>query len=262
VAKPPEQNSPDKAPEKDPAKPDASTDAFVREVDDAVRQDSASRFFARYGKATIAIVVAGLLGYGGWLYYSASQTEVKGAQGSSLIEMLDSADANNAGAANTAADKLLKDATPTYKAATLMAKGNIALATDPKKAIGFFAQVAADANAPADLRSLALLRQTMAEMDSLKPDVVLTRMKPLMGKGTTWSATATELSAIASMKLGKNAEAQALYSSIANSKDAPESLKSRASQMASMLSGAASTEKSVPISNSAIPAQTAKETSK
>jgi hypothetical protein len=246
--------------DKDPKKPDASQEAFVREVDDAVRQDVASNFLSRYGKATVGVVIAGLLGYAGWLWYSNNQAETAGALGGELMTALDSADANNAAAANSGAAKLARSGNPAYRGAALLLQGNVALAKgDTKAATTAFAKLANDGSAPEDLRQLATIRQTLAELDSLKPDVVITRMQPLLARDgkaedATWGATALELTAIAKMQQGKTAEAQALYSKIANRKDAPPSLKSRASQMASMLSGAESPAAPTTAPTTAVPA--------
>ncbi len=232
VAIPPENDT--------PKKPDASQEAFVREVDDAVRQDAATRFFARFGKPLIVGAITGLFAYAGWLWYSNSQQENAGALGGQLMAALDSADANNGAAANAAAAKLARVDNPAYRGAAMLMQGNIALGNgDVKSANAAFAKLAQDAKAPNDLRQLAIIRQTLAEMDSIKPEIVVTRMQPLLSGDGPWVPAAMELTAIAKMNLGKPADAQALFSKIANRKDVPPSLKSRASQMASSLSGGA-----------------------
>ena len=230
MAKPPVEDT--------PRKPDASQEAFVREVDDAVRQDAATRFFTRYGKGVVAIVVAGLIGYAGWLWYGNSQTEAAGALGGQLMAALDSADAGNGPAANATAATLASAGNPAYRGAALLVQGNVALEKgDVKAASAAFAKLALDGKAPEDLRQLAVIRQTLAEMDSIKPDVVVTRMQPIVSGDGAWVPSALELTAIARMQQGKSAEAQALFSKIANRKDTPKDMKERAAQMASMLSG-------------------------
>ena len=47
----------------------AEQDVLVREVDEAVRQDEATEFFRQYGKAIVALVIVGLLAFGGWLWW-------------------------------------------------------------------------------------------------------------------------------------------------------------------------------------------------
>ena len=55
-----------------------NSEAFMREVDEAVRQDQLLTFWERYGRALLLVVVLGLAAFGGWLYwqhYSKSQSE-------------------------------------------------------------------------------------------------------------------------------------------------------------------------------------------
>jgi hypothetical protein len=46
-----------------------SDEAFLREVDDAVRASDLSSFWTRYGRWLLAAVVAGLLAFAGWIVY-------------------------------------------------------------------------------------------------------------------------------------------------------------------------------------------------
>ena len=45
-----------------------NNEAFLREVDEQVRLDTAQRFWKRWGIALVALGVAALLGFGGWLW--------------------------------------------------------------------------------------------------------------------------------------------------------------------------------------------------
>ena len=55
--------------EKKAAREAAQQDILLREVDEAVRQDEAAQFAKRYGRAILGLVVAGLLAFGGWLFW-------------------------------------------------------------------------------------------------------------------------------------------------------------------------------------------------
>ena len=82
---------------------------------------------------------------------------------------------------------------------------------------------------------LALVRQTYAEFDSLKPQTVIDRLKPLAVKGAPWFGSAGELLAVAYLQLRRNREAGALFGEIAKDQKVPESLRQRAVQMAGVL---------------------------
>ncbi len=85
---------------------------------------------------------------------------------------------------------------------------------------------------------MALIRQTALEFDTLKPEVVIARMKPLVDAkdpASSWFPSAAELSAVAHYQLGQYKQAGELHGRIADAPDIPKSLQSRAVQMAGML---------------------------
>ena len=50
-----------------------SDEAFLREVDDAVRASDLTTFWKLYGRWLLAAVAAGLLAFGGWIIYHNQQ---------------------------------------------------------------------------------------------------------------------------------------------------------------------------------------------
>src|SRR3546814_12331015 len=80
--------------------------------------------------------------------------------------------------------------------------------------------------------------QTAFEYDTLKPEAVIARMKPMVDAkdpASSWFASAAELSATAHYQLGQFDQAGALYGRIAKLPDVTRSLQSRSVQMAGML---------------------------
>lgn len=120
-----------------------------------------------------------------------------------------------------------------------MQEANIKAQTgDLKAAAALMAKVAADTKLDQALRDLALIRQTAFEYDTLKPEAVIARMKPMVDAkdpASSWFASAAELSATAHYQLGQFDQAGALYGRIAKAPGVAKSLQSRAVQMAGML---------------------------
>jgi hypothetical protein len=113
---------------------------------------------------------------------------------------------------------------------------NIAAAEgNTKKAIADYAKVAADDSLPQPFRDMALVRQTTAEFDTLSPQAVIDRLKPLAKPGTAWFGSAGEMTAIAYMKMGKDNLAGPIFAQIAKQEDLPQTLRARAQQMAGAL---------------------------
>ncbi len=214
----------------------ATEDVLLREVDDAVRQDQYANFAKSYGKPLIAAVVLGLAGFGGYLYWESHRDAAREKQSETLIAALDQIEAGNLAAGSATLNPLLLEGDSGHKAAATMLKAGIALEQGRfADAQEHFAQIAADQTAPQALRDLAIIRGVSTAYDSLKPQDVVARLKPLAIPGKPFFGNAGELVAMAYLEQGKRAEAGALFAAIAKDEKAPDSLRSRSRQMAGLL---------------------------
>lgn len=213
--------------------------ALLQEVDEAVRKDRLDTIMQRYGRWIIGGVLAILLAFGGYLYWNHRQDVARGEQAEQLIAALDKLQTNQPRAAASELEKIAAEGTPAYRAAALMQQANIkAGAGDLKAAAALMAKIVADTEVDRSLRDLALIRQTAFEYDTLKPEAVIARMKPIVDASdpaSSWFASAAELSASAHYRLGQFDQAGALYGRIAKLPDLTRSLQSRSVQMAGML---------------------------
>lgn len=215
--------------------PTDANKVFVREVDDAVRDDQLRSFWDKYGKLLLVAILVGLIGYGGYLFYNHNKAQKAGAMSEIFVQALDETKAGNAAAAKTLAS-VKADGDDAYRAAAMLSEANLAAQKDGnKKASTLLGQLVADAKAPQVYRDLALIRQTTVDFDALKPEDVIARMKPLAVESNAFFPSAAELTALAYMKQGKDAQAGPLYGKIASHEATPEAMKSRAQQMAGML---------------------------
>lgn len=213
--------------------------ALLQEVDEAVRKDRLDTIMQRYGRWIIGAIFASLLAFGGYLYWSHRQDIARGENAEALLGALDKAGTNQPRAAVSELQKLEAGKAPAYRAAALIEQANLkAQAGDLKGAAALMAKVAGDTKLDQTLRDLALIRQTAFEFDTLKPETVIARMKPMVDAkdpASSWFASAAELSAIAHYQLGQYDQAGALYGRIAKLPDINKTLQSRSVQMAGML---------------------------
>ncbi len=80
-----------------------------------------------------------------------------------------------------------------------------------------------------------MIRQTAVEFDSLKPEDVISRLKPLAKPGNPWFGSAGELTAMALLKEGKKDEAGQMFGALARDKTVPDTIRARSVQIASTL---------------------------
>jgi hypothetical protein len=218
-------------------KPGHEDDVLIREIDEAVRQDDALNFAKKYGPAIIGAVVAGLLGLGGYLWWDSSREAKLESQSELLVSAMDMVGANDfRGAADKVQPLLAEGNSPGARTAARFIQASAALKRgETGKALEMLAAIAADPQAPAALRDLAVIQEVALRFDDMKPADVIARLKPMTAPGHAYFGSAAELSAMAELEAGNRKQAGALFAAIATNEDQPETLRSRARQMAGLL---------------------------
>lgn len=211
-------------------------EAFLREVDEELRREQMTGWWRRWGRYLLFAVGAGFLALAGYLWWREEQTKKAGALAEQLTQAFNDIDAGNDDQAKSKLAALVEARQPGYRAAALLTEGDLALkAQDTAKAAATFRKVAGDDSLPQPYRDLALVRQTAAEFDSLKPEEVIARLKPLAVEGNPWFASAAEMVAISYLNQNKPELAGPLFGAIARDADTPPTLRARAGQLAGVL---------------------------
>ncbi|QHL90751.1 tetratricopeptide repeat protein [Sphingomonas changnyeongensis] len=218
------------------ALPPQNSDAFIREVDEELRRDQIFGFWARYGRTVLVVILVGLAVFAGFLYWRHHQDQQAGLTGEKLQAAVDKLSANRFTDAKPALEELTRSDRAGYRAAARLALGGVAAqADDARTAAARFAEVAGDAGLPQPLRDLALIRQTAVEFDQLPPQTVITRLQPLAQKGSAWFGSAGEMVAAAHLKAGRPEAAGPIFAAIAADPSVPETIRTRAVQIAALL---------------------------
>ena len=211
-------------------------EAFLREVDEELRRDQLSSFWTRYGRWLVVTILVALALFGVALYWHHRQTEAAGVAGEQFNAALDNLAAQRVDATAAPLAVLADSKVDGIRAGAKFSQGNVLLQkNDLKGAAAKFGEVAADTSLAQPFRDLGLIRQTSAEFDTLKPDVVVTRLKPLVVKGNPWFGSAGELVAAAYLRMNRNDLAGPLFGQIAKDETVPASIRQRAVQMAGVL---------------------------
>lgn len=213
-----------------------SNEAFLREVDEELRKDQALHVWQNYGRWIIGAVVAGLIAFAGWLYWQSHSDGRRGEEGEKLKAAVKALNENKAQEAEAPLKELAASSSAGFSATARFAQADTLLAkNDLKGGAAILAAIAADTGVPQEFRDLALIRQTAAEYDSLKPDQVVSRLGSIAVKDNPWFGSAGEMVAIAQVRMGKRAEAGKLYAEISKTNGVPQPIRTRALQMAGVL---------------------------
>jgi hypothetical protein len=211
-------------------------ETFYREVDEELRREQLKTTWQRYGIWFVAAAVLLLVALAGYLYWQQHKQEQAGKRGEELSAVFDEIQSGKMKAAAPKLDAIAKEGGPGYRAAALLTKADLAVAEgNVPAAITSFKAVAADEGLPAPYRELALIRQTAAEYDSLQPDAVIQRLRPLAVAGNPWFGSAGEMVALAYLKQQKPQEAARIFAAMAKDETIPASIRSRSVQMAGAL---------------------------
>jgi hypothetical protein len=209
------------------------SDALIREVDDAVREDQIFSFWTRYGKLVAGLVGLSLAGFGGWLLWQNHQTSTALANSEQFAAMLKAAQSARLDDASYAA---LTKAGGGYKTQAELVKAALAAGKDDiPGAIASYEAIIADSGAPQPMRDLALVRRTALKFDSMKPQEIVDALGALAVPGNGWYGSAGEMVAIAYLNMDKKKEAGELFAGISRDPVVTESIRARAGQMAGML---------------------------
>ena len=211
-------------------------EAFFREVDEELRREQMSGFWKRYGTILVVGLVLLLAGVAGAIYWQHRQEVQAGEKGEALSALFADIQAGRTEGVAPKLDALAADAQPAYRAAALLTKAAVAVQSgDDAAAIAGYKAIVADDDLPQPYRDIALIRQTAVEFDALQPNVVVERLKPLAVAGNPWFGSAGELTALAHLKQNKPELAAPIFAAMAKDETLPESLRSRAVQMAGAL---------------------------
>lgn len=216
--------------------PDSPNESFLREVDENLRRDRMQTIAKRYGKWFVAAVVLFLIAVAGYLYWQNRQKEQSAKHTEELSAIYDKIGAGKIDDAKKALQPLEKSDDAMVRALALLTDSAIALdSNDRNLALAKYRAMQSDDDIPQAYRDLALVRATTLEFDKLKPEEVIARLEPLARSGNPWFGSAGELTAMAYLKQGQKQKAGELFKSIAEDKDVPGTIRSRAVQIAGTL---------------------------
>jgi hypothetical protein len=218
------------------ALPPDSTETFIREVDENLRRDQARDFARSYGPWLIGAMIMLLAAIGGYLYWQNRQQEQAAKQSEELSKIITDIGEGNLTTAPARLDAMAAKANDAYRASALLTRAALAIQQrDLKLAAAKYHEVAADDGLPQPYRDLATVRAAAIEFDNLKPEEVVARLQPLAKPGNPWFGSAGEMTAMALLKQNRKAEAGRLFAQIAADKAVPDSIRSRAVQIAGTL---------------------------
>jgi hypothetical protein len=206
---------------------------FIREVDEELRRENWEILWKKYGKFAIAAALALVLGTAavvGWREYDRNQRRAAGDRFGAVIDEVE-----NTPEPAKAADLLasyISDAPDGYGTLARLREAKLrADAGERETAIGLYDALAADGSVEPLFRDLAALYSVRMQIEEGDAATLNARLATLAADGNPWRYTARELQAVLALKGGDTQGARAIFTSLADDLDAPDSLRTRATEM-------------------------------
>jgi hypothetical protein len=210
--------------------------AFIREVDDEVRREQTAKLARRYGVIVVLIVIVALAAFGGTLWWRSHQKAVAAERGDRFMAAMSAVSSGKEDDARKQFDALAATGDKGYAPLARMIEADMLVRErKEKEGADAFLKLSADTGVPKPLRDIALVRATTLQFDTLPPQQVVDRMKPLAQTGNPWFGSAGEMSGLAYMKLNQPKKAGAMFAAMTKDKTVPASLRSRVAQLAADL---------------------------
>lgn len=213
-------------------------DDFIREVDEAVRQERWVSLWKQYGAyivgGAIAIVVGTAAGVA-WREYQASEQAESARRFAEAVELMRAEQPADAAAAFTA---LAEDADEGYATlARLRAAEARDRAGDTTAKLDMLETLAENDDVDALYRQLSRLLAAQERIDQAAPDDVASRVAELAEAQSPWRYSALELEALAQIRAGEVAAARETLARLIDDPSAPANLVQRASELQASLGG-------------------------
>ncbi len=214
---------------------DDSTEGFVQEVDQRVREERLLADAKRYGPWVAALFIVFLLGLGGWQIWQQQQANAAREQSAAFAAAQQMAQQSNVEGAKAAFLRLTTQGSPNYRVMARMEYAAIQqLQGDLDGSIASFDQAAAATNDPI-LKETAQLRAAYIAAETQDFEALQRRLQPLLQSHSRISFLGRELLAIQAWRTGHNDVARSTLQDISLAFDAPDGVRQRAEVTLSLL---------------------------
>jgi len=205
---------------------------IFEEVDEEVRRDKFSRYWAQYGKLIIAglvLVIVGTAGYVGWKQYRLNQQIEYSAQFSAALAQIE---AKKDAEAVSGLEILAKQAGGGYGILARFREATLKASTgDRDGAVAIYQAMANDGGVDSLYADLARLYAVMHQLDTGEPEALLKDLAPLLVETGAWRYSARELAALLALRMGDTEAARKEYTQLADDPKTPSGIRARAAEM-------------------------------
>lgn len=219
------------------------SDTFLREVEEAVRQERYKALWDKYGIIILAlaiVVIAAVAGHTVWTYWQERQAQAAGTEFTQALMF-------EGGADQTKAQEMLSSLAETGpQGYRVLSRFQLAAAEAKAgkidEAVKAYDALAGDANVDKILQGLATLQGAALRLDSADYAEMERRLKGLVDSNSAWRFSAREMLGLSAYRLNDTREAERQFTALLGDPGTPQNLRERAEMMLALILGASQTQ--------------------
>jgi hypothetical protein len=211
---------------------------FIREVDEAVRQEQYKKLWDQYGIYALAgavVLIAGVAGYKGWIAW---QERKAGEAGAKFTQALTLEEGPDAAKAKAIYDQLVKEGPEGYRTLSrFQLAASEAQGGDADKAVADYDSLTGDQSVDSILRGYATIQAATLRLDKADYAEMEKRLKGLIDTNSAWSFSARELLGLSAYRTNEMRTAEKQFSDLLADQATPPNLRDRADMMLALIVG-------------------------
>jgi hypothetical protein len=211
------------------------TDAFIREVDEDVKNDDFKILWNKYGTYIVAFVVIAVtvaVCFDRIRMWQAEQNQIRTENYMVAAQLKNNPDETIAALQkiNTESKGILSDFAKLQIANVLLAQGKT------EEALTTLQLLTDDKNADPAVKNIALIKLASYKVDTISRSELENLLQPVLNDNSSWSPIAKDLLAISAIREGNVETAKQIYTEILKNKDLPEGFKVKIQDMLTSIS--------------------------
>ncbi len=212
-------------------------DAFIREIDEELKNEKVKKIWDKYGLFIILFVVIAVFSAVSFESFKAWQDKRHQEMSDTFAYALNLQNQGRFAEAQEVLTSLKNANHGIYTDIAQMQLANLALGQKQiDKAMEILEQIANNDEFNPQMKDIAILKLASYKLNNAPQEDIKALLSPLVNENSVWNNSAKELLAMLAIREKDFSEAKKLYTEISDSSEASDSLKTRAHDMINVLS--------------------------
>lgn len=211
------------------------TDAFIREVDEDVKNDNFKELWKKYGTYIVAFVVIAVTAavcFDRVKLWKMQQNQIRTENYMAAAQLKENPEETLA-----ALQKISTDENNIFADFAKLQIANVLLTQEKnEEALATLQALADDKNADKAVRDVALIKLASYKVDMVSKTELEQILQPILAENTSWTPLANDLLAMSAIKEGDIETAKEIYGKILQTKDLPDGFKTKIQDMLTSIS--------------------------